>query len=78
VVAPLNSHIDIVDNEIGLTYERDGKIYIKLKQLLAKDKKIWKEVHSGNINPIKLPTKLPSYTFLRIPANLDMGTYPKS
>ncbi len=77
IVAPLGSKIDIVDNEIGSTYERDGKTFLKLKQLLAENKKVWEEVHSGNVNPITLPTKMPSYTFLRIPAHADMGTYPK-
>ena len=78
IVAPLGSVIEIVDNEIGTTYERDGKMYLKLKQLVAQNKKVWDEVHSGNTNPIKLPTKLPPYTFLRIPSHPDMGTYPKA
>ena len=75
IVAPLGSEIAMVDNEIGSTYERDGKIYLQLKQLLAKNNKIWEEVHSGNINPITLPTLLPAYTFLRIPAHENMGTH---
>jgi len=78
VVAPLDSNIEIVDNEIGSTYERDGRFYLKLKQLLSQKGKVWQEVHSGNINPITLPTQFPPYTFLRIPAHIDMGTYPKS
>ncbi|MEA1955554.1 MAG: peptidase U32 family protein [Campylobacterota bacterium] len=78
IVAPLGSDIAIVDNDIGTTYKKDGKLYLKLKQLLAQNKKVWDEVHSGNINPITLPTKMPAYTFLRIPSHLDMGTYPKS
>ena len=77
IVAPLGLHVDIVDNEIGSTYERDGKMYLKLKQLVAENKKVWEEVHSGNVNPITLPTKLPAYTFLRISANENMGTNPK-
>lgn len=77
IVAPLGSYIETVDNEIGETYERDGRVYMKLKQLLAENKKVWDEVHSGNLNPITLPTKLPPYTFLRIPSHPDMGTYPK-
>lgn len=77
IVAPLGSQIEIVDNEIGRTYVRGGKFYMKLKQLLAENKKVWDEVHSGNLNPITLPTKLPPYTFLRIPSHPDMGTYPK-
>ncbi len=78
IVAPKGSQIELVDNEIGATYERDGKIYMKFKKLLAQNGKIWESVHSGNVNPIILPTSLPSYTFLRIPSHEDMGTYPKS
>jgi len=78
LVAPLDSNIEMVDNEIGTIYERDGRVYMKLKKLLAENKKIWDEVHSGNLNPITLPAKLPAYTFLRIPSSLEMGTYPKA
>jgi len=77
VVSPLGSDLSIVDNEIGSTYEKDGKFYMKLKQLKAQNGKIWDEIHSGNINPITLPTSFPSFTFFRIPASLEMGTYPK-
>jgi len=76
-VFPLGSKVDIVDNEIGTTYEKDGKFFMKLKQLKAENGKLWDEVHSGNTNPIELPTKFPSYTFFRIPANADMNTAPK-
>ena len=77
VVFPLGSEVAIVDNEIGSTYERDGKFFVKLKQLKAENGKVWDEVHSGNVNPIELPTKFPSYTFFRIPAHSDMNTAPK-
>jgi putative protease len=76
IVAPLDSDIKIVDNEIGSTYERDGKLYLKLKQLLAQNKKVLESVHSGNTNPITLPTQMPAYTFLRVPSDLQMGTNP--
>jgi len=75
---PLGSKIDFVDNEIGTTYERDGRVYLNLKQLKAQNGKNWDEVHSGNVNPIELPTKMPKFTFLRIPSHPDMGTYPKN
>jgi putative protease len=78
IVAPLHSSIEIVNNEIGMTYEREGRVYMKLKKLVAENNKIWEEVHSGNTNPITLPTKLPPYTFLRIPSHPDMGTYSKN
>ena len=77
VVFPLGSNVAIVDNEIGLTYEKDGRFYMKMKQLKAKNGKIWDEIHSGNINEIILPTSFPSYTFFRIPVSADMGAYPK-
>ena len=66
VVFPLGSKVDTVDNDIGTTYEKDGKFFIKLKQLKAKNGKIWPEIHSGNINEIELPTSFPAYTFFRI------------
>ena len=75
---PLGSEIEYVDNEIGSTYERDGRVYLNLKQLKAQNGKNWDEVHSGNVNPIELPTKMPKFTFLRIPSHPDMGTYPKN
>jgi putative protease len=78
LVAPLDAKIELVDNEIGTTYERDGRVYMKLKKLVAENRKVWDEVHSGNLNPITLPIKLPPYTFLRIPASAEMGTYPKA
>ncbi len=67
VVFPLDSVVQIVDNEIGSTYEKDGKFFMKMKQLKAQNGKIWEEIHSGNVNPIELPTTFPSYTFFRIP-----------
>ena len=77
VVFPLGSQVEIVDNDIGSTYERDGRFYMKMKELKAKNAKIWEEIHSGNINEIILPTSFPSYTFFRIPADSSMGTHPK-
>jgi len=77
IMAPLGSEIKIVDNDVGSTYERDSKIYMKLKQILALSGKTLESVHSGNTNPITLPLSLPPYTFLRVPATLDMGTNPK-
>jgi putative protease len=77
IVAPLDAKIEVVDNDIGSIYKKDGRYYISFKKLVAQNKKIWEEVHSGNLNPIELPLKLPAYSFLRIPATEDMGTNPK-
>ncbi|MFK5937997.1 MAG: peptidase U32 family protein [Sulfurimonas sp.] len=77
VVFPLGSNVAIVDNEIGKTYERDGKFFINFKQLKAHNGKVYEEIHSGNTNAIELPTSFPSYTFFRVPSNVNMGTNPK-
>ena len=77
IVAPLDSKIKEVDNEFGEVYKKDGKIFMKFKKLQAKNGKILEAVHSGNLNPITLPIKVPPHTFFRIPSNPDMGTYPK-
>lgn len=77
VVAPLGSQIAFVENEYGVTYEHEGRVYLKMKKLQAKNGKILEEIHSGNTNEIVLPTNFPPYTFFRIPASLDMGTYPR-
>ncbi len=77
VVAPLGSKIDLVENEFGKTYKKDGKLYMQFHKLQTKSGKILESVHSGNQNPIILPTKFPSYTFFRIPSHPDMNTYPK-
>lgn len=77
VVAPLESKIELVDNEFGMTYEKDGKFFMQFKKLQAQNGKILEEIHSGNTNFITLPTHFPSYTFFRVPSHIDMGTYPK-
>ncbi len=66
VFAPLGAEISEVDNEIGTIYKRDGKTYIKFKKLTTESGKELESVHSGNINPIKLPIKLPYLTIFRI------------
>ena len=48
-----------------------------MKQLKAKNGKVWEEIHSGNVNEITLPTSFPSYTFFRIPADASMDTHSK-
>ena len=77
IMAPMDKKIDLIDNDIGKIIQEDNKYFLVFKQLLTKDGKILKSVHSGNTNPITLPIKLPAYTFLRIPANEEMNTAPK-
>jgi len=77
VVFPLGSEVELVDNEVGTTYEKDGKFYVKFKELKTQKGKIYEEIHSGNTNEIILPTTFPAFTFFRIPSNAQMGTNPK-
>ncbi len=78
VVSPLGSELKSVDNEIGTTYFKEGRFYMKLKQLQAENGKILQEVHSGNTNPIVLPTVFAPYTFFRVPVDKYMQTHPKN
>jgi putative protease len=66
IFAPLNTKIEEVDNEIGKIYFKDGKYYISFKKILTDTNKELESVHSGNINKIKLPARLPYLTMFRI------------
>ncbi len=71
LITPKNSKVDYVDNEIGTIFEKNGKNYIKFYRLLAENTKELEEIHSGNLNPIKLPIKLPSFSIFRKPIEED-------
>ncbi len=77
IVAPLDGEISECKNDIGEIYKKDNRYFLKLNRIETKNGKILDSVHSGNLNPIKLPVKLPPYSFFRIPSSPDMGTYPK-
>jgi putative protease len=77
IMAPLDAKIEEVDNEIGSVTKEGDTYYITFKKLIAENGKEWESVHSGNVNPIRLPIPLPSYTFLRIPATDEMTQIPK-
>lgn len=67
IFTPLGSEIPQVDNEIGKIYMgENGKYFMELKQILTESGKELESVHSGNLNPIKLPTCLPYMTIFRI------------
>ena len=69
IVAPPDAVITPVENEAGTIFERDGRWYVRFGKLIAENGREWEAVHSGNVNPIALPGRLPSYSFLRIPAD---------
>jgi putative protease len=57
---------DEVENEFGKIFQRDNQWFYKPYKLIAKDGREWESVHSGNLNPIQLPTPLPINTFFRV------------
>ncbi len=66
IFAPKDAIIDEIDNDIGNIYKKDGTYYIKFKKLITKEDRELDSVHSGNLNPIKLPTPLPYMTMFRV------------
>ncbi len=66
IFAPKNSKINEVNNDLGEIYKNSNGIYhIKFKKIITFNNKELDSVHSGNINKIKLPSKLPYLTMLR-------------
>ncbi len=54
------------ENEIGKIFKRDNLYYINFKKILTDTNKELESVHSGNVNKIKLPGKLPYLTMFRV------------
>jgi putative protease len=57
------SNIEPVENEIGRIYSEDGIWKIVFNKIVCESEKELSSVHSGNTNKIKLPAKLPKYSF---------------
>lgn len=67
IFAPTGSEFEEVDNEIGKIFKGvDGIYYINFKKILTETGKELESVHSGNVNKIKLPGKLPYLTMFRV------------
>jgi putative protease len=74
IFSPLGTIIPEVDNEIGsIKKADDGKYYMQLKKILTQSDKELESVHSGNTNPIKLPTKLPYLTIFRVKCDEEIS-----
>ncbi len=63
IVAPEGATLMPCKNEIGEIFQKDGTWWLRLDRIEAN--KEYECIHSGNINPVKLPCALPPYTFLR-------------
>lgn len=65
ILAPLQSEISLIDNEIGVIFRENGRYFVEFKKIIAKNHKEFKEIHSGNENEIQMPCKVPEFSFLR-------------
>ena len=65
IVLPVGATVALVDNEYGKIDEVAGQYWLTFKKIVTKEGKELECVHSGNLNEIVLPTKLPGYTILR-------------
>ncbi|PAF43915.1 peptidase U32 family protein [Helicobacter sp. 11S03491-1] len=69
IITPPEYKIQCVDNEIGKIYEENGKYFLSLYKILLENNQELHQIHSGNTHPVKLPQKLPAYSFLRTKIN---------
>ncbi len=65
VVLPYGAPFEPTTNEIGKLYRFEGKHYLSLFKIILLDGRELESIHSGNTNPVKLPAKLPAFSFLR-------------
>ncbi len=63
IVAPDESMIAPCKNELGEIFFEDGRWWLRLDRIEAN--KEYECIHSGNINPVRLPCTLPAWSFLR-------------
>lgn len=65
IVVPKGITIETVENDVGRIYEDNGMFFVVFKQIITKKGNELTEIHSGNVNPVRLPALLPPYTFIR-------------
>ena len=70
IVAPLNAKIDSCKNDIGEVFKKEGLWQIVFNKIETKSGKTLEAIHSGNTNPVKLPCKLPAFSFFRREVNV--------
>ncbi len=65
IVLPVGVTIEPMENEECRIDEVNGRFFITFKKIVSTTGKEFECIHSGNLNDILLPIKLPSYTILR-------------
>ena len=66
IFTPTGEVLEEAENEIGKIFKKGDLYYINFKKILTETNKELESVHSGNINKIKLPGKLPYLTMFRV------------
>ena len=65
IVLPVGVTIDEIDNDSCKIEKIDNSFFITFKKIVSTSGKEFTSIHSGDLNNIILPIKLPSYTILR-------------
>jgi len=65
IVLPVGVTIEPIENDDCRIEEIDNRFYITFKKIISTTGKEFECIHSGDLNDIILPIKLPSYTILR-------------
>lgn len=65
IVLPVGASVELVDNEYGKIEKIDGHYWLTFGKIISVTGKEFECIHSGDLNDIILPTRLPSYTILR-------------
>ena len=66
IFTPTGEVLEESENEIGKIFKKGDLYYINFKKILTETNKELESVHSGNVNKIKLPGKLPYLTMFRV------------
>ena len=65
IVLPVGVTINEIDNDSCRIEKINNSFFITFKKIVSTSGKEFQSIHSGNLNDIILPIKLPSYTILR-------------
>lgn len=65
ILLPSKIKIEECNNDYGTIYIKKNIYYLIFKKIISESDKIFTSIHSGNLNNILLPAKLPSWTILR-------------
>ena len=65
IVLPVGVTVEEMENEACTISKEHGSFFITFKKIISTTGKEFECIHSGDLNSIVLPIKLPSYTILR-------------